>query len=185
MRLFVALNLPDTVRRPLWEAIGPLRDGRLPVKWVRPENVHLSLKFLGEVTDDREPEIGAAFTRAVQGARSIPIHIAGFGVFPDHRRPQVIWAGVAPEPALELLQHAVERAFTPLGFATDARAFRPHVTLGRARRESKPADFRGLEAALGALTFTATTVAGAVDLMQSTLQPGGSVYQVKQSERLS
>jgi 2'-5' RNA ligase len=187
VRLFVALNLPETVRRPLWEAIGPLRERapRLPVKWVRPENVHLSLKFLGEVPDTRESDIGAALTRAVQGARSIPIHIEGFGVFPDYRRPHVIWAGVTPEPALELLQHAVEQAFTPLGCAAEARAFRPHVTLGRASRESKPADFRGLEEALGGIAFTATTLVGDVDLMQSTLGPGGSVYQVRQRERLS
>lgn len=77
------------------------------------------------------------------------------------------------------------RAFTPLGFVTEARAFRPHVTLGRTSRESKPDDFRGLEEALGAIAFSATTVAGDVELMQSTLQPGGSVYQVKQRERLS
>lgn len=184
MRLFVALNLPDDVRRPLWDAIGPLRERELPVTWVRPENVHVSLKFLGEVDDARAPEIAAALTRAVHGARGIPMHIDGFGVFPDYRRPHVIWAGVEPEPALELLQHEVERVFAPLGFPTEARAFRPHLTLGRAKRDAKPRDFSGLEDALAAALFTATTVVAGVDLMQSTLQPGGSVYQVKQHERL-
>lgn len=185
MRLFVALNLPDTVRRPLWEALRTLRATDMPVKWVRPENVHMSLKFLGEVAESRGPEIDAALQQAVQGARRIPIELAGFGVFPDYRRPHVIWAGVTPEPALELLQHAVERAFAPLGFSTDARAFRPHVTLGRARRDAAPPAFRGLEQALGAIEFSATTEAGELDLMESTLQPGGSVYQVRRRERLS
>lgn len=185
MRLFVALNLPDGVRGSLIEATSPLRDARFPVKWVRPENVHLSLKFLGEVADTREPEIVRAMTQAVQGARSIPLHIEGFGVFPDFRRPRVIWAGVDPEPALELLQHAVEQAFAPLGFPGDGRPFRPHLTLGRASREAKPGDFRGLEAALGGIAFDRAAVVGEVDLMQSTPQGGGSVYRVKQRERLS
>jgi 2'-5' RNA ligase len=185
VRLFVALNLPDDVRGSLMEALGPLRRTTLPVKWVRPENVHLSLKFLGEVAETREAEVATALQEAVRGVRSIPLHIAGFGVFPDFRRPQVLWAGIDPEPALELLQHQVERAFTPLGFPPDGRPFRPHVTVGRAGREATPRAFADLEATLGGIAFSASTVVGEVDLMQSTLQAGGSVYRMRRRERLS
>ncbi|MGH7531563.1 MAG: RNA 2',3'-cyclic phosphodiesterase [Gemmatimonadales bacterium] len=183
MRLFVALNFPDSVRHPLWDALGPLRERGLPVKWVRPECIHLSLKFLGDMEEAREPELQAALRQATSGARGIPVHIEGFGVFPDFDRPRVIWAGVEPDPALELLQHAVERAFEPLGFATEARAFRPHVTVGRTRR-ARPGEFRGLGSAIDALAFTATTLVNGVDLVQSTLGPDGPVYQVRQRERL-
>lgn len=165
--------------------MSPLRDRRLPVKWVRPENVHVSLKFLGDVADDRRPAVEAALAQAVRGARRIPIHVEGFGVFPDYRRPHVIWAGVEPEPALELLQHEVERAFAPLGFATEARAFRPHVTLGRAQRDARPKDFHDLATVLEGIPFTATAVVEQVDLMQSTLRAGGPRYQVQRGERLS
>jgi 2'-5' RNA ligase len=79
----------------------------------------------------------------------------------------------------------VEQVFAPLGFATEARAFRPHVTLGRAGREPRPRDFMGLEDALATLAFAATAVVPHVDLMQSTLQSGGAVYQVQHRERLS
>ena len=106
-------------------------------------------------------------------------------MFPDYQRPRVLWAGVAPDPAVELLQHGVEQAFAPLGFPTEARAFRPHVTLGRATRDARPRDFAGLAEALAGLEFSATVTVADVDLMQSTLKPDGPVYQVKYHERLS
>ncbi len=95
-----------------------------------------------------------------------------------------MWSGIAADPALELLQHSVEREFAPLGFPTEARAFRPHLTLGRAAREAGPRDFAGLEGALSGLRFQETALVESVDLMQSTLQSGGAVYQVRHSERL-
>ena len=180
------------MRQDLWDALAPLRERRekVPVKWVRPENIHLSLKFLGDVEDAREPELRAALKQAAGSrpeARAIAVQIEGFGVFPDYHRPRVLWAGVAPDPALELLQHSVEQAFGPLGFPTEARAFRPHVTLGRAGREARPRDFSGLAEVLAGLAFTATVTVADVDLMQSTLQSsgGGPVYEVKHHERVS
>ncbi len=138
MRVFVALNLPDTVRQALWTTTSRLRDAAFPVKWVRP-----------------------------------------------FRRPRVVWAGIAPDPALELLQHGVEREFGPLGFPPEGRAFRPHLTLGRAGREARARDFEGLEGALGALRFEETVLVETLDLMRSTLERGGAVYQVIHRERLS
>lgn len=184
MRAFVALNLPPAVREALWAATAPLRDRGFPVKWVRGDGIHLTLKFLGEVADEREAELVAALGRAAQGARALPLAVGGFGVFPDFRRPRVVWAGVAPEPGLELLQHGVEQEFSPLGFPTEARPFRPHVTLGRAARDARVGDLAELEPALGRLRFAETALVTSVDLMQSTLQQAGAVYQVKHSERL-
>jgi len=178
------------VRRELWDALAPLRERRerLPVKWVRPENIHLSLKFLGDVEETRETELVAALQRAA-GSRTEPrpltLQISGFGVFPDYRRPNVLWAGVTADPGLELLQHGVEQAFAPLGFPTEARAFRPHVTLGRATRDARPRDFQGLEEILTGTDFDSTVTVTEVDLMQSTLQPSGPVYQVRSHGRLS
>jgi len=175
------------VRQELWDALAPLRRRRaeLPVKWVRPENIHLSLKFLGEVEDAREPELVAALKQAADTRRPLTLEITGFGVFPDYHRPHVLWAGVTAEPGLELLQHGVEQAFAPLGFPTEARAFRPHVTLARSEREARPRDFKGLEEVLAGLEFTETVTVAEVDLMQSTLQKDGPVYQVRYHGRLS
>ena len=178
------------VRQQLWDALAPLRQRpeEFPVKWVRAENIHLSLKFLGEVADARVPELRAALQRAA-GTRSEPrplaLQIGGFGVFPDYDRPRVLWAGVTPDAGLELLQHSVEQAFAPLGFPTEARPFRPHVTLARAARDARPRDFAGLEQMLTGLEFEATVTVADVDLMESTLQRDGPVYHVRYHERLS
>ncbi len=184
MRLFVALNFPERIREALWQATAPLRDLGLPVKWVRPEGIHLTLKFLGDVAGDEEDVLPTALGRAAAGARALPLAVGGFGVFPDSKRPRVVWSGIAADPALELLQHSVEREFAPLGFPTEARAFQPHLTLGRAAREAGPRDLAGLEGALAGLHFQETALVDSVDLMQSTLQSGGAVYQVRHSERL-
>ncbi len=148
----------------------------------------MSLKFLGDVEETREPELRMALQRAA-GNRSEPrpltLQIAGFGVYPDYDRPHVLWAGVTPDPGLELLQHSVEQVFAPLGFPTEGRAFRPHVTLARSARNAKPRDFAGLEEALAGIDFDETVTVTAIDLMESTLNPEGPVYQVKDHGRLS
>jgi len=181
------------MRQELWDALAPLRQRRekLPVKWVQPENIHLSLKFLGDVDAAREPELRAALKRAagtLSEPRPLTLQVTGLGVFPDYHRPRVLWAGVTPDPALELLQHGVEQAFAPLGFPTEARPFRPHVTLSRAARaarDARPRAFAGLEELLSGIDFDETVTVTDVDLMQSTLQAEGPVYQVKYHERLS
>ena len=192
MRLFVALNLPEAVREALWQAAARLRDLDLPVRWVKPDGLHLTLKFLGEVGEEREPDLIAALGRAAvpppgsrPGSGVLNLRVHGFGAFPDPRRPRVLWAGVEAEPALELLQHAVEREFEPLGFPTEARPFRPHLTLGRAERDARSSDFGGLEAALDGTHFDDTVTVDTVDLMQSTLQRSGAVYHARHRERLS
>ncbi len=184
MRLFVALNLPPPVREALWAATAPLRAMDLPVKWVRGDAVHLTLKFLGDVPDERDGELAVALTSAAAGSRTLSLELGGFGVFPDFQRPRVVWVGIAPEPGLEILQHRVEQEFAPLGFPTEARPFRPHVTLGRAARDARPRDFAGLETALDGLEFAQSALVSTLDLMQSTLQSGGAVYQLRHSERL-
>ena len=161
-----------------------MRERGFPVKWVRPEGVHLTLKFLGDVDEAREPGLRDALGQVCNDTRPMTLHIEGFGVFPDFKRPRVVWAGVTPDPALELLQHRVEQVFSPLGFPTEAKAFRPHLTLGRAKRDARPRDFTGLEDALGGIAFSETVVVPDVDLMESTLQSDGAVYQVKHRGRL-
>jgi len=94
------------------------------VKWVQPDNIHLSLKFLREVDDAREGELRAALQQAARsGARALVLQVEGFGVFPDFRRPHVLWAGVIPDPTVELLQHGFEQTFPTLGLRTASRTF--------------------------------------------------------------
>jgi len=185
VRLFIALNFPESVRRDLWKAIAPLRDSRLPVKWVRPEGIHLTLKFLGETASETELRVRSGLSRAARGVRPLALTLEGFGAFPRISAPRVIWIGLTAEQSLERLQHQIECEIAPLGFPTEPRAFHPHVTLARAERESRAGDFAGMEAGLGRVSFSQSIVVETVDLMQSTLQRGGAVYQVRHSERLA
>jgi len=185
VRAFIALNFPPALREDLGKAVAPLRALDLPVRWVEAGGLHLTLKFLGDVPDARLDELNGALQQVVLGARPVTVTFEGFGAFPDVRRPSVIWAGVVSDPALELLQHSVEKAFGPLGFPPDGRPFRPHVTLARARRDARPAAFPGLAAGLEALTWSETVMVSSVDLMRSTTGPGGAVYEELGRGRLS
>jgi 2'-5' RNA ligase len=185
VRLFVALNLPDELRRALWAAAAPLRELGLALKWAAPEGIHVTLKFLGEVPDAREPELRAALGRAVAGGRALSLVVHGFGAFPGLERPRVIWAGLEPDRALEVLQARVEQEFVPLGFPSESRPFRAHMTLGRAARGARPRRCDRLEETLIGLRYQEAARIGVVDLMQSVLQPTGAVYQIRHGERLS
>ena len=185
MRLFVAINFPAALRQGLWSATESLRAGTLPVRWVEPEGMHLTLKFLGDVADDRQADLADALRRAAAASRAVTLTVAELGAFPDPRRPRVVWAGVSPEPALELLQHQVEQAFAPLGFPSEGRPFRPHLTLGRAKRDARQAAFTQLEDLLARVSFQETVTVSSVELMRSTPTRAGSTYQAVSSERLS
>jgi 2'-5' RNA ligase len=105
-------------------------------------------------------------------------------VFPGVARPRVFWAGITAEPPLELLQHAVERELAPLGFPTEARAFRPHVTLGRAERDAAAGDLRRAAERIAAAAFSGSALVETVDLMRSRLSPRGAAYEAVHREPL-
>ncbi|HXQ29689.1 MAG TPA: RNA 2',3'-cyclic phosphodiesterase [Gemmatimonadales bacterium] len=184
MRLFVALNFPEAVKHGLWEAASPVRARPFPVRWVPRESIHLTVKFLGEVTAAELPAVREALGRTAAGSRALVLTIAGFGVFPNARAPRVVWAGLEPDPALELLHHDAERAFEPLGFTTDGRPFRPHVTLGRTR-SARAGEFAALSETLASLQYESTVRIEALDLMESLPGASGVTYHLRYGERLS
>ena len=185
MRLFIALTPAPDVQRAVWEAFEPLRARKLPVKWARPENVHFTLKFLGEVIEERQGEIIGALGSAAQGTKTLTLVIRGAGAFPPARAPRVVWAGIEPEPAIELLADRIERGCAALGFPAAGRPFRPHLTVGRAERDARPRAWAGVRELLDGLTVEATAVLEGVDLVRSELRRGGSVYHRVHRERLS
>ena len=132
MRLFVAINLKDEERRKLHKAAAPLRDSGMPVRWVEPSALHITLKFLGEV----RPQNVDAVMRAVAAvaAKAVPhdIRLAGFGAFPTIRRPDVIWAGAEAKPELRSLKHDLEWELAALGFEREfAPSSRTSRSVGR------------------------------------------------------
>lgn len=185
MRLFVAVNLPAAERSAAYRATEPLRDGRLPVRWVHEEGLHITLKFLGEVEDERASAIGRALAEAVREVRPFEVTLGGVGAFPTPQRPRVVWLGVERHPALELLANDVERVTGVFGFEPEMRPFQPHITLGRAKRDARPAAFRSFPDLARSVEYGALVAVESVDLMKSTLRPGGAAYSVVQSAALS
>ena len=176
MRLFLALNLPADLRDAAFAAAGPLRAAAPSVRWTRPEQLHLTVKFLGEQDDAAAGRIVAALRDVGAGNGPVPLAIGGCGAFPGWRRARVLWLGVRADPRLELLHHDTEVACGTLGMPVEGRPFRPHVTLGRVRPNGDPLDAPTLARAARAVQFRAEASATTLDLMLSEPAPGGSRY---------
>jgi RNA 2',3'-cyclic 3'-phosphodiesterase len=133
MRLFAALPIPEPARAEMAGLLQDLRQGEWPVRWVHEDNIHLTLKFFGEVPPGRLDVIAEALQFAVPGTGPLALKLAEPGVFPNLRRPRVVWIGVDAPPALELLQDRLERRSEAIGFAPEGSPYHPHLTLGRVR----------------------------------------------------
>jgi len=178
IRAFVAVNISDAVRAALAEAQGQLRQVPADVSWTQPGNVHLTLKFLGEIGERGVARVGGTLVAAAAPHAPITATVAGFGVFPSKGPPRVVWAAVAEgAAALVSLQASVERALAALGFPREGRPFRPHLTLGRVRSPRNAAALVEAIAGLGG-GLLGTFTAEHIDLMQSQLHPKGSIYTV-------
>ena len=178
MRLFLALNIPAAERRAIRDAIAPMRRAGRDIRWMHDAQLHITLKFLGDQPDDAVPPLRAALADVTANHAEFPIALGGLGAFPNLRSPRVVWLGVTPDPKLELLQHDVERTCADLGYPLDARAFRPHITIGRARNEVPPDAARAVAAAARQVRYAASVVARSVDLMVSQLETDGAHHSL-------
>lgn len=178
MRLFIALNLPDTERRLIREAAGPLREAGLPVRWIEDDIYHLTLKFLGEVRSEMVPVVERVVKRVAAGTRAFPITVSGFGAFPTIRRPRVLWVGVEPTPALRCLKQDLEWGLAAHGFERETRAFHPHITLGRSGEGEGAGAFRGLDELAAGLDYSGTVEVTTVDIMRSHVSRQGARYSL-------
>jgi 2'-5' RNA ligase len=136
-RIFCAVELPDEIRVQLEDHVRGLREAvpDVAASWSRVENIHLTLKFLGNVSVDRIPAISAAASRAVKEFSPFQIVIGATGVFPKASRAQVLWIGVSdPSGNLSALQQRLEDECASEGFEKEERVFRPHLTIARLRR---------------------------------------------------
>ena len=179
MRLFVAVLLPEEIRQRLATAQDRLRYARADVSWVKPGNLHITLKFLGEMEPKRLDRIRSALAHAALRVTAFSAEVAGIGTF-GGRTPRVVWAGVreGAEP-LGALAGAVEEALAGVGVPQERRGFTAHFTLGRIR---SPKNLEALHAAIRAEPtggFGATRVDQCV-LIESQLDPGGSIYSVRE-----
>lgn len=189
IRLFVAIELPDAWLRSLAEVQERMRDSlakdaemaSLRVRWTRPEGIHLTLKFIGEVAPARLEPIVGQLTLAVPERPDIALSLAGVGSFEDRRAPRVIWAGVQDQPAHSLLRLAesIETWLAAAEVPRERRGFRPHLTLARLPETMTDAQRRRaaeLTRSVRLPEVPSVNVEG-VSLMQSYLGPGGARYE--------
>jgi len=177
VRLFFAVNLPADEQERLHHATARLRATDLPVRWVPPQNLHVTLRFLGTVAEPVVAAVQDAGARAAEGLAPFDARLGGIGAFPNARRPRVIWVGVRDAEPLLRLHAALERALAPLGFAPEDRAFQPHVTLGRVRDGARPGQLARFGELAAAVDDAGRLPARSLDLMRSELGPGGARYE--------
>lgn len=181
LRLFVACELPPEMKAALASLQEALRKKGAPrLRWVRPDGIHLTLKFLGAVPQDKVAAICEALAPTVQGIPPLALSLAEVGTFGDRRGPRVLWVSMQGDlEPLARLQQRIEKALEPLGFPPERRAFSPHLTLARvpdAMGSGERQPLRELAKATPAPTAPAVTIRE-LSLMRSILGPGGAVYE--------
>lgn len=189
LRTFVAVELDEELKDNLAHLQRRLRDQVPPrsVRWVRPEGIHLTLKFLGDTPLAKVDEVKAALTQAAFELQPFRFTVEGLGCFPNTHRPRVLWVGLQePSGALHRLREAVEAHVAPVGFPTERRSFHPHLTLGRVQRYASKSEVREIGDMVSGSRIGLVDEMGvtAVSYIKSDLKPSGAVYTTLLEARL-
>ncbi len=176
MRSFIAIEIPDVIKKEMTEAQRRLKSSGAEASWPRSEGIHLTLKFLGEVPEIRITEIMEGIRQSVAGIAPFRLEVGGIGTFPGPRNARVAWIGLSGDTeTLKRLQAEVEDAMARLGLERDERPFTPHLTIGRIRYiRSRDRWLKTLEEIrdIKLPGFDVTSIR----LMKSELKPSGAVY---------
>ena len=182
VRVFVAVGISADARQQLIDAVDRIRrDIPQGIQWANADGMHLTLKFLGNIPSNGVESLLQCLNPVASEASPFPLHLAGLGMFPNRRKPRVLWAGVDGDlDALSRLQLATEDAITALGYPPEQRPFRPHVTLGRPRRSVSDGQLSRIGAIVSAVAPPSPVrwQVESVDVMQSELHPSGARYTV-------
>ena len=174
MRLFVALDIPESVRHEFRELMERLKPECTGARWVRPEGMHITLKFLGETEEAKPNSIRSALS-SIHSGQAVESDFRGIGFFPNEFGPKVMWCGIEASPSLPQLAADVNRALQPLGFPDESHHFTPHLTLARFNSH------KGLDTLVRAANNLKSYDFGSArssefHLYQSVLKPSGAEY---------
>lgn len=180
IRAFIAIKLSPEIHQRLKD-LNQLLKQRLqeaPIRWVSVDNIHLTLKFLGDVSTANLETLAKLLQAEALNHPSFGISVGELGTFPSIRRPRVVWVGVQAPAELNNLQQGIEQELARLGYKSEDRPFSPHLTLGRVSRNAGTQDFARIEAALTVtkVGFIGAMLVQAVHLFKSDLQPSGPIY---------
>lgn len=179
MRAFIALEIPREIQQAIHTATATLRaELGGGVRWTPPENMHLTLKFLGEISPPQVDALTSALRVQADSVPAFKVEVGGLGSFPDVKRARVLWIGIQAPAEIQTLRRGIESACARLGYESETRGFSPHLTIGRVRQDATPADAQKIRRALEAATIDSL---GAVrvdsaHLFKSDLKKSGAVY---------
>ena len=180
LRAFIAVEIPSSIQKTIRESTISLREtlGNDLVRWVPPQNVHLTLKFLGDVSPSNLDMIKQMLTAEAAQHACFEMCVEGIGSFPNSRRPRVIWVGLQAPAALDSLQRGIQSASARLGYATEERGFSPHLTIGRVKQDAASPEIQRIRTAMESIDIGELGVihVESVQLLKSELHPTGSVY---------
>jgi len=179
IRSFIAVELPEEIKTRLEQLEAQLKsETQTRVKWVDPNSIHLTLKFLGNIDAGRTGEIIGAMEEAVKGIPPFRLAVKELGVFPNVRRVQVAWVGLSGEvDKLRQVQQRLESNLEQLGFAAESRAFTPHLTIARIRNQASPDERQKFGQLITGTSFDAGEISvDAISLMRSQLTRQGAIY---------
>jgi len=174
MRLFVALDLPDQIRSAITELIAKLQPKSPGARWIKPENLHITLKFIGHVGSEKLAPIRSALS-AIRAVDPVELHFRGMGFFPNERRPRAFWCGITASPNLAQLAADIDRALVPLGIDAERRPFTPHLTLARFKSDKGIRNVVQAANAMQCTDFGAATQTN-FHLYESLLKSTGAQY---------
>jgi RNA 2',3'-cyclic 3'-phosphodiesterase len=179
VRLFIAIEVPSDVRNALAALVKELQKIAPKAKWVRPENLHVTLKFLGSTEEEKRDQIEHTL-RAIRSPLPVSLEFRGLGFFPNEKRPRVLWAGMESSANLGPLAEDIDRSMHGLGFPLEERPFTPHLTLARFNPAGLPPN---LASAVKQHTSRGFGSLNARDLhlIESRLKPRGAEYTTLQS----
>jgi len=179
IRAFIAIDLPLSIQTGLDEIIRKLKSpASQAIHWVPAKNIHLTLKFLGDVSPANLELLKKIVAAEAGRQAAFEFTVAGMGAFPSILRPRVVWVGVQAPPALASLQRAIDVETQRLGYAAEERAFSPHLTLGRISHKASPQEVRQAAEVLQSAQVgdLGRCFVDSVKIFRSDLQPGGAVY---------
>lgn len=180
IRAFIAIDLSPEIQNQLDVVLKNYKDQlvKVPIRWVAVNNIHLTLKFLGDVSLTNLPLLTDMLATEVSGHHGFEISVGGSGAFPNIRQPRVIWVGVEAPQELISIQNGIESTTSRLGYAREERQFSPHLTLGRISRNATAQDVKAISQCLEKIRvgFLGATCVEKIHLYRSDLQPTGAVY---------
>ncbi|HUF40177.1 MAG TPA: RNA 2',3'-cyclic phosphodiesterase [Anaerolineales bacterium] len=182
IRAFIAIDLSEDIIRKLGEISTGLHDrmGELPVRWIPAENVHLTLKFLGDVSATNVERLAEIIRRVALAHECFEISVGSLGVFPNAKRPRVIWLGVEAPQALFSIQRGIDQETSRLGYETKEQEFSPHLTIARVSRSAGYRELKSIGDQLESETvgFLGAARVEKINLYRSDLKPTGAEYSV-------